>query len=288
METVLEIQSLQKQVKGFALRDVSFSVPKGYVTGLIGPNGAGKTMTIKLIMNLWRKDGGDIHVFGLDALAHEVDIRKRIGFVYDTPFFPPNVKLQYLADTFSAAYPTWKRERFDLLVSRFELPRDKALSKFSKGMQMKACIATALSHDAELLIMDEPTQGLDPVFRIEFLQLLREAVQDGAASVLFSTHITSDLDSIADYVVLLNKGRVVLRAGTDAFRDHWGVIKSPVPLSAKEHADIIKGVRNYSYGCEALTSDTTEARRRFGADIVIDPVTIQDVLFYKVKGESDV
>jgi len=159
MEPVLEFNRCKKNVKGFSLHDVSFVVPKGYVTGLIGPNGAGKTMTIKLIMNLWRKDGGSIRIFGKDHLEHEIEIRKQIGFVYDTPFFPPHVTLQYLQDTFAAAYLTWRQERFDALIARFELPRKKTFKTFSKGMQMKACIATALSHDAKLLIMDEPTQG---------------------------------------------------------------------------------------------------------------------------------
>ena len=191
-----------------AVRDVSLEVFESEIVAIVGPNGAGKTMTIKLIMNLWRKDGGAIHIFGKDHLAHEIETRKQIGFVYDTPFFPPHITLQYLADTFAAAYPTWKRERFDELVRRFELPWRKVLKKFSRGMQMKACIATALSHEAKLLIMDEPTSSLSQ-HEVEVLFGVIAELKSRGVALIYITHKLEELARIGDDVTIMRDGRVV-------------------------------------------------------------------------------
>ena len=288
MDSVLNIQSLRKKYKDFSLRDVSITVPKGYVTGLVGPNGAGKTTVIKSMMNLLRIDGGSIRIFDMDHRMDEIAIRKRIGFVYDAPFIAPEMTVGSLVPVFASAYPHWKQERFESLILQFEIPHGKKMKSLSRGTQMKACIAYALSHDAEFLIMDEPTQGLDPVFRREFLQLLRDLVQTEGTSVLFSTHITSDLDSIADHVIVLHQGAVLLAADIEEIRQHWGVLKSPSAVDPEKHPGLVQGVRPYAYGCEALVSDRSLARMNFGPDIVIDTPTIEDVLYYLTRGGADV
>ena len=172
MENVIEIQNLRKNYDDFTLKDVSFSLPEGYVMGLIGPNGAGKTTIIKLIMNLIMKNGGNIKIFGKNHTEHEVEIKSRIGFVYDTPNYYEHLNLKQIKNIIAPFYSNWDEPVFVSLVDKFDLPLKKTIRKFSRGMVMKAAIAIALSHHADLIIMDEPTSGLDPVFRRELLDLL--------------------------------------------------------------------------------------------------------------------
>ena len=178
MENILEIQSLNKSFKDFSLKDVSFKLPYGFIMGLIGPNGAGKTTIIKLIMNLLLKDSGDITVFGRDHQKHEAYVKSRIGFVYDTPPFFPGLKLGKIRKIIAPFYDTWDEKRFLELMDQFDLPIKRRFSKLSQGMKMKFSLVIALSHNADLILMDEPTSGIDPVFRRELLGILLELIQN--------------------------------------------------------------------------------------------------------------
>ncbi|MDQ1353611.1 MAG: type transport system ATP-binding protein, partial [Acidobacteriota bacterium] len=172
MENILEIKSLRKEYKGFTLNDISFALPYGYIMGLIGPNGAGKTTTIKLIMNLLRRNNGEIKIFGKDNREHEMEIKSRIGFVYDTPTFYEHLTLKQMKTIIAPFYKSWDEAMFQRYMKEFELSLKAKVRTLSRGMHMKFALALALSHHAELIIMDEPTSGLDPVFRRELLDIL--------------------------------------------------------------------------------------------------------------------
>ncbi len=286
MDNVIEIRSLRKEYKDFILKDVSFDIPKGYVTGLIGPNGAGKTTIIKLIMNLIRRRNGTVKVFGLDNIEDEVQIKDRIGFVYDSPYFYEDLSLVTIKGMIAPFYSSWDEKQFLNLLERFELPKNKPFNSLSKGMKTKFALVLALSHHADLIILDEPTAGLDPVFRREFLEMLGEIMLDQEKSVLFSTHITSDLDRIGDYMVFLRNGEIVLTTSKVEIQERWGLIKSRESFITSETKEIIKGYRAREYGFEALTTDLPKLRGLLSADALIERPTIEDIIFFLDKGED--
>ena len=205
-ENAIEIKGLTKKYDGFTLDDISFDVPKGSVMGFIGQNGAGKTTTIKAIFNIISRDAGTINVLGLDNIENEYEIKEDVAAVFDELPFHEDFNARQISVVLSSVFRNWDNEKFKELLTRFALPEKKKIKQFSKGMKMKLQIATALSHDAKLLIMDEATTGLDPVIRNEILDIFREYLQDGERSILMSSHITSDLEKIADCVTFIDKG----------------------------------------------------------------------------------
>ena len=281
MDYALEIDSLRKEYPGFTLRDVSFALPPGHIMGLIGPNGAGKTTVIKLILNIVRPSAGAVRVFGLDNGEHEVNVKSRIGFVLDeTPFYG-YLKTSGVASVIAPFYAKWDGARFERLCREFELPPGKRVNALSRGMKMKLALAVALSHGAELILLDEPTSGLDPVFRRELLERLSGLIQDGRTSVLFSTHITSDLERVADYITCLCDGGLVFSATREEILEKWATVKGPDELLAGETATIFRGVSRGPYGFTALTADKEEARRRLaGRGAVIERIKFDDLVFF--------
>jgi len=280
MDNALEVNGLAKSYPGFQLQDVSFELPRGFIMGLIGPNGAGKTTVIKLIMDLIRRDAGEILVLGVDSRRGGVEARSRIGFVYETSCFPDDSTLTEIRAAVAPFYPCWDQARFAALVDEFELPARKRFKNLSQGMQTKVGLAVALSHHAELIIMDEPTSGLDPLFRRAFLEKLADTIQAGDVSVLFSTHITTDLERIADFVTFIHEGRLVFSAGKDEVLESWGIVKGGEELLAPETAPLFRGVRRGAYGIEALTPDVAKARAAVGGDVVIEKATLEDIMVY--------
>lgn len=280
MEYILEIDKLRKDFGDFCLNDISFKLPEGYIMGLIGPNGAGKTTTIKLIMNLLIRNSGKINVFGRDLLEHEVYIKSKIGFVYENPSFYLHLNLNQNKKVFAPFYGEWSDDTFNRLVEKFKLPLKKKISKFSQGMKMKSAIAIAMSHNADLLIMDEPTSGLDPVFRREFLEMLHGLIQDEKKSVLFSTHITSDLERIADFITFIKDGEVVFSDKKDDITENYGLVKGGNELLNEDTKSYFKGIRRNEYGFEALTDNVKEVGKKLGSDIVIDKASLEDIMFF--------
>ena len=280
MENVLEIQKLGKNYGDFALQDVSFSLPEGYIMGLIGPNGAGKTTIIKLIMNLIMKHGGKIEIFGKNNLEHEVEIKSRIGFVYDNPNYYEHLNLKQIKNIIRPFYKEWDEQVFLKLVDQFELPLKKTIKKFSRGMVVKAAIAIALSHHADLIIMDEPTSGLDPVFRRELLDLLYQLLQSEKKSILFSTHITSDLERIADYITFINHGKIVFSKSKDEVLENYALVKGGNDLLNEETKIWFAGIRKSQFGFEALTDDVKKIKKNFGSDVVIDKANLEDIMYF--------
>lgn len=285
MEYALEIDGVGKRYKDFALRDVSFRVPKGFIMGLIGPNGAGKTTIIKLILNLVQRHAGSIRVFGLDYQAREAEIKSRIGFVPDEPQYHGDSTLLNLKAATAPFYRLWDEARFRELAARFELPLHKKFKKLSHGTKTKFALALALSHGAELVLMDEPTSGLDPVVRRELLDILAGLLQDERTSILFSSHITADLERMADFVTFLRDGQVVFSSPKDEVMASWGVVKGGPEILDAEARSFFEGVRVREHGFEALTSRVEDARRRFGDRVVIDRASLDDIMVLIGKEE---
>ncbi len=286
MDNAIEIKGLRKEYKGFRLDDVTFDVPQGYIMGLIGPNGAGKTTVVKLIMNLIRRDAGEVRVFGLDNLRHEPEIKARIGFVYDVPRFPEDLRLETIASAVAAFYDKWDAARFMGLLEEFQLSPRKVFKKLSHGMKMKFSLAVALAHDADLILMDEPTAGLDPVFRFELLTKLRALIQDERKTVLFSSHITSDLERVADFVTFIHKGRVVFSAAKDEVLETWGVVRAAGDGFRPEDVPDARGFRRTENSLEVLTSDLAAARRAPLSGAVFDKASLENIMFFIGKGNA--
>ena len=217
MNNALEIKNLSKEYNSFALNDISFSLPQGYIMGLIGPNGAGKTTTIKLMLNMLKKTEGSIKILGLDSIADQNEIKESIGAVFDANYFVQDWMVKEVEKSIGTFYNSWDSNKFNSMIQRFGLDSNKKVKELSRGMQMKLMLSCAFSHDAKLLILDEPTSGLDPIARDELLDILLEFISDGQRSVLFSTHITSDLDKIADYITFINNGTLIFTGTKDDF-----------------------------------------------------------------------
>ena len=286
MELALEVEGVGKIYKGFTLSDVDFRLPRGYIMGLIGPNGAGKTTLIKLILNLVRRNSGSIRVLGLDNLAHEAAVKARIGYVPDEPCFHADVALRDLTAATALMYPDWNAAAFDGLVSEFQLPMQKKFKALSHGTKTKFALALALSHRAEFVILDEPTAGLDPVFRRELLDKLSALIQDERVSILFSTHITSDLEKTADFVTFLREGRVVFSRPKDEILETWGLVRGGRDLLDAGARTFFDGLRLRETGFEGLTSRVREARRVFGDRAIVERATLDDIMVLMGRKEG--
>lgn len=289
MIPTLEIEGLRKEYKGFTLKDVSFKVPPGYIMGLIGPNGAGKTTIIKLILNLIRRDAGEIKVFGLENIQNEVEVKSRIGFVHEAPAFYDYLKLKQMKSIIARFYSKWDDSLFHKLCSEFALPLDKRISRLSRGMKMKFSLALALSHEVDFILMDEPTSGLDPVFRRELLERLSGLIQDEKKSVLFSTHITSDLERTADYITYIQDGEILFSDTKDEILENWAIIKGGNNILDDNIQAFFQGVvHQTSFGFKALTGRAQEARRILsGQEVVIEKASLDDLMFFLSRRDSD-
>ncbi len=281
MDSVLELHNVCKAYEGFDLRDVSFVLPRGYIMGLIGPNGAGKTTLIKMILNLVRPDSGDIRVFGLDAAAEGQSVRARIGFVHEQPTFYEELPAHRVAATVGSFYPAWDEAEFKVLASEFGLPLNRRLKTYSHGMRTRFSLAMALSHGAELLLLDEPSSGLDPVFRRDLLGRLSALIAGGNSSVLFSSHLTSDLDRLADYITFLRDGRLQFTMTKDEVFERYALVKGDLSLLTEETRRLFAGIVTGEFGFVALTTNVEQARTVLeGQAIVVDRATLEDVVYF--------
>lgn len=284
MEYAVEMNNVTKRFKGFSIEGMNLQVKQGFVTGFIGKNGTGKSTTIKMMMNLLRPDAGEVKVFGMDYKTHEKEIKERIGFVYDGNVFFEGLNLKDIKRIVGPAYERWDDELFHHYIEKFELPMNKAIKTFSKGMQMKASLAIALSHHAELIIMDEPTAGLDPVFRRELLDLLQELLVDGKRTIFFSTHITSDLNRIADYIAFLQDGELIFNQSVHEVAENYALVKGGLNLLDRDTEKSFIQVHRASTGFEALTDDPSAVKTIFGDTVVIEPASLEDIMYY-AKGD---
>ena len=285
MENLLEVQHLKKIYKGFTLQDVSFSLPKGMIMGFIGENGAGKTTTIKMILDLIRRDGGSVRLFGKDDQADLQKAKDQIGVVFDEGFFYEGLNPKDIGRIMKRLTKQWDDGLYKRYLKEWELPQNKTVKEFSKGMRMKLSMATALSHHPKLLILDEATSGLDPVARNEMLDIFLDFIQDEEHSILFSTHITGDIERIADYVTLIHKGMIVFSQQKDELIESYGILKCAKDDFSKIAPHYVTAYRENAFGVEALIKDRQEFRYKY-RNFTIDPPTIEEIMLFYIRGEK--
>lgn len=275
----LSVTGLTKHYdSGFTLDDVTFDLPSGYIMGLVGPNGAGKSTLIKLILNMTTRDAGRIEVLGLDAMADEERAKEQLGVVLDSSYFIEYMTVDAVERTSSPMYPLWDHNLFDAYLRRFGLGRNKKIKDLSRGMQMKLMLAVALSHDAKLLILDEPTSGLDVLSRDELMDILSDYVADGEHSVIFSTHITADLERCADFLAYITNGMLYYSGPKDEFEDAFRLVKGGPDELTDGLQRAMVGIRTYATGFDALVR-TQDIPHIGGTDgLLTQHASIEDVI----------
>lgn len=281
MDYALEVKNLSKNYREFSLNNISFSLPKGSIMGLIGENGAGKSTTIKLIMNLIRKDQGEIRIFGQKNDTLSVEGKEEIGLVLDECCFPEALTPMNLNKIMKTLYRNWQQQIFLDYLDRFQLPQKAAIKTFSRGMKMKLSIAVALSHKAKLLILDEATSGLDPFVRDEILDFFLDFLQDESKSILLSSHIISDLEKICDYITFLHKGKLLFSSEKDLLKDQHAILKCSEEDLAQIDPNAVKCFRKNQFGVEALVS-----KYRMPAGFELENATLEDIMIYYGKEQS--
>lgn len=283
-ENILEIHNLSKDYGDFVLDRVSFSLPRGVIMGLIGENGAGKSTTINCILNEIQKSSGEVLIFGKDHISDEIEIKSKLGVVFDENHFPDIFTPMEIGKYMSGIYPGWEWVTYRQFLEKFELPKDKKVKDFSKGMKVKLAFAVALSHKAELLILDEATSGLDPIIRDDVLDMLIDFVQDESHSVLVSSHITSDLEKVADYITFLHKGKVIFSHEKDDLVDNYGIVSCGAAIFDTLDKTEIIAYRKEDYQYKVLVKNRDKAAKNYPKAIV-SPATIEEIMLFYVKGE---
>lgn len=284
---ILEIENLKKKYDNsdFELKNVTFSVPYGAIVGFVGENGAGKTTTISAVLNTIQKDGGSVKILGQELTDVNIAIREDIGVVFDASNFSENLTTTKLGKVMSGIYKQWQHPLFLDLLRQFNLPTDKKMKTFSRGMTMKLAIAAALAHQPKLLILDEATSGLDPIVRDEILDVFLDFVKDEEHSILLSSHITTDLEKIADYITFIHDGNTILTAKKDDLLYHYGIIRCKAEQFDKIDKKEMLAFRKKEYQTDVLISDRSIIERKYN-DLVIDNATIEEIMILLVKGTS--
>jgi len=282
MSNIVEVNNLVKKYDTFSLKGVSFNVPAGLIMGFIGQNGAGKTTTIKSILNIVKPDTGTINLFGLDNKTNTTQINEQIGVVMDVPFFVDDWNMNDVENAISSFYANWDHQKYAELLQGFNIEKKKKVNELSRGMKVKLMISVALSHNAKLLILDEPTSGLDPVARDELCDLLSDFVSDETNSVLFSTHITSDLEKIADYITFIFDGQIVFTGPKDDFLEKYLLIKGGVNEITAEQKKLTIGYREHPTGFEGMI----EARHanKLPKTLLFEQPSLEEIIVFMNKG----
>ena len=284
MTNALTISGLTKTYPDFTLDNVSFAVPSGSIVGLIGENGAGKSTTINAALGLIQKEAGQVSILGKEKI--DDDTKERIGVVFDGSNYPEILSPKKINRIMKNIYRSWNEQIYFRLLKQFSLPLDKQVKQFSKGMKMKLAISAAFSHQSNLLILDEPTSGLDPVMRDDILDMLLEFVQEEERSILVSSHITSDLEKIADYIVFIHKGKVVFSKPKDALMEQYGMIKcGTAQFEALDKADIT-AYRKMDYEWQVLITNREKMERKYPKAMIV-PATIDEIMLLYIKGKAD-
>ncbi len=284
-ENAIEIKNLTKKYDGFTLDNISFNVPKGSIMGFIGQNGAGKTTTINSLLNILKWDSGEIRLLGKEMPEHEYEVKEEIAAIFDVLPFNDDLSAKQLNRIMRGIWKQWDEETFMSYLERFQLPYKKKFGQFSKGMKMKLQIAAGLSHKAKLLIMDEATTGLDPVVRNEILDIFLEYLQDEDNSILMSSHITSDLEKIADRVTFIDKGKLLLTGIKDEILDNHGLVKvSKKDFKEFEREDYISA-RVTDFGVDIMVSDRSKTAKKYSG-AVIDKTTLEEIMLFYVNRDK--
>lgn len=287
MGNILELEQVTKSFpkSGFMLNNVSFSVPYGSIMGFVGENGAGKTTTIGCILNTIRKDGGNIKLFGQEMTDADTEMREKIGVVYDGNNFPSYLTAEQLSRIMQGLYRSWDETLFRKYLSDFGLPVRQKIKSYSRGMTMKLAIAAALAHHPQLLILDEATGGLDPVMRDEVLDVLLDFVQEEKHSILLSSHITSDLEKIADYITFIHEGQIIMTVSKNDLAYHYAVMRCRENQFHELDPKEILAYRKRDFQIDVLVADGAGMQRRYPG-VVVDHVSVDEIMLLLVKGEK--
>ena len=284
MENVIEIKDVVKDYGDFKLDHICFTVPEGSVCGFIGQNGAGKTTTIKLILDIIKRDGGEIKVFGENIDVNSAALKENIGVVFDEMGFHDFMTAKDLNIMMKNIYKNWDEKLFFEYLKKFSLPCKKKCGDFSRGMRMKLQIAVALSHHAKLLVMDEPTSGLDPIVRNEMINIFRDFVVEEDHTILLSSHITGDLEKIADEVVFIDGGKIVLAGNKDEILEKHAILKCKKDEVALISKSLIVGMEQSSFGAEILVNDRNAAGKLY-PEMVLESAALEEIMIYYVNSK---
>ena len=285
INNVIELKNVVKDYGDFKLDHISFAVPEGSVCGFIGQNGAGKTTTINLILDIINRDEGEINLFGKPVDKDHAYVREDVGVVFDEMGFHEFMTAKDINIMMKNIYKNWDEEAFFDYLKRFSLPSKKKCGAFSRGMRMKLQIAAAMSHKAKLLIMDEPTSGLDPIVRNEMIGIFRDFVVEEDHTILLSSHITGDLEKIADEVVFIDGGKIVLSGNKDEILEKHGILKCKKEEASKVSEALIVGVEEEAYSTSILVNDRHAAAKLY-PDMVIEEAALEDIMIYYVNAKK--
>lgn len=286
MNNAIEIKNLTKTYdNSFTLGSINLNIPSGEIVGLIGENGAGKTTLIKSILNIIKKDSGTIKIFNKDCNKYETLIKEDIGVVLDDMFFPEILSVTDINSIMKDTYKNWDTSLFFHYIEDFKIDKDKKINKLSKGMRKKLEIATSLAHHPKLLILDEPTSGLDPVVRNEVLDVFLKFLSDDEHTILLSTHITSDLEHIADRIVFIDKGAIILDEARDDIMDEYGILKCSIDEFSKISKEDIVSYKKNKYDYNVLIKDKVKMKKKY-KNFIIDKITIEDLMILMIKGDK--
>lgn len=285
MKNCIEVKNLTKAYDSFKLDSINFELPMGSIMGLIGENGSGKTTTLSLILNTINKDSGEIKIFGLDNIKQQKEIKEQIGVVLSESYFHDHLTPLDIEKIMKNIYKNWDSNLFKKYISDFNLPFKKTTKEYSKGMKTKLSIAVALSHKPKLLILDEATSGLDPIIRNELLDIFLEFIQDEQHSILISSHITSDLEKIADYITFIHDGRIVFSKTKHQLEHDYALLKCALTDFEKIEKQDIIGYKKNQFGCEILINNKNFSARAKYKDFMIENVSIEDIMLFHVRGE---
>lgn len=286
-ENAIEVKGITKKYDGFCLDNISFVVPKGSICGFIGQNGAGKTTTIKSILNIIKPDSGNIKVLGHDVVSEEKEYKERIAVVFDELPFHEDLNAKQVNVIMKGIFKKWDKDTYFRYLEEFGIPTKRKIGKFSKGMKMKLQIAVALSHDAELLIMDEATSGLDPIVRNEVLDIFMKYMQDEKHSIFMSSHITTDLEKTADSIVFVDNGKILLSGYKDEILENHGIIKTGKRDYGYISKEDIISARINDFGVDIMVWDKEKCKNKYG-NLVIENTTLEEIMLFYVnrkKGE---
>ncbi|MEN2466174.1 ABC transporter ATP-binding protein [Ornithinibacillus sp. FSL M8-0202] len=282
MNTV-EFKNVAKNRKDFTIQNLSFTIPTGFITGFIGPNGSGKTTTIQMMMNVLQIDKGDIQIFGNSHKNHHN--KQRIGFVYDELYMYEDFTIANMKAFIAPLYKTWNENLFQRYLAQFELPLRKKVKKFSKGMKMKTSLLFALSHEPEFIVMDEPTSGLDPIFRRELLDLLQDLMMNEKQTIFLSSHITTDLDRIADYIIFIYQGKILFQKSMEEVKDTFHVVKGKKELIDDDTRELFSGLQLSNTGFHGLFEGNPALFEPFGQDVFVEKATLEDIMYFMTRKE---
>lgn len=282
---VIEIRNLQKTYKNFSLTIDKLDIPEGYITGFIGPNGSGKTTTIKSLLGMTKLDSGEIKILNSD-INKDTKTKEYIAYVGDESGFLEESKISSLHKIISRFYSNWDEDLYKKYINKFKINEDKEYNSLSKGQKKQFELIMALSHHPKLLIMDEPTSSLDPIIRNEFLELMQEHIDMDNMTVFYSTHITTDLDKSADYIIMIYNGKILLVDEKDSILNNHVIVKSKKELVDNSIKKEFISLKEYAFGFEGLISDKNKAYELFGDEAVYEKCTLEDILLYYTRRDS--